>query len=196
VYLDIATRVGTAFKRKIQINGTGLIWDNGVFNDSNDPGNTAGVPDTSHATDAVRLVVSMYEAGIVFSLSDVQRLTNTLTDIIWDGSTSAPRFANYINGANTTYRNIEAWRNGAIYPGWALLGKYSAKAQNAMSYLLKAMIDGGNPSPSISANASSYGFVAQSGHLLRNSSIAGNTLSAVTSVQKPSSPINLLVTRP
>jgi hypothetical protein len=99
----------------------------------------------------------------------VERVANTLSDTIWNGSSADALFANYINGSNTIYRNrSEAGRNGLIYAAWVLLGGYSEKAQQAASYLLKAIVEG-RKNPSINYNASSYGKVALSGHLLRNS---------------------------
>ncbi len=50
-----------------------------------------------------------------------------------------------------------------------MLGKYSAKAQTALSSMLKAIVDG-KKNPSIGYNATRSGKVALSGHLLRNSS--------------------------
>ena len=38
--------------------------------------------------------------------------------------------------------HAQAGQNGAVYEGWVLLGKYSTKAQMAVSYLLKAIVDG------------------------------------------------------
>ncbi len=53
----------------------------------------------------------------------------------------------------------------SIYAGWALLGAYSSKAQQVLNSTLKAIDEG----QTIGQNGSSYGYVALSGHLLRNS---------------------------
>jgi hypothetical protein len=170
LYLDVATRIATAFKRKLQMQGTGWIWDNGTAHPESGQ-NTQLVPDTSHANDEARLVVFMHEAGIIFTLDDLQKFANTLTDTIWNGSTDNPMFSNYINGSNATYRGrTAAGANGGVYHGWALIGKYSTKAQTALSYLLKSIVEG-KRNPSIDENACcGYAKVALTGHLLRNSS--------------------------
>jgi hypothetical protein len=169
MYLDIATRVATGFKRRLQPKGSGWVWDEGLVAISD---NYAKTPDTSHANSEARLLVLNYEAGVVFTLNDVQKMANTLSDNIWNGSTSNPLFSNYINGSNSQYRTrTQAGQNGAVYAGWALLGKYSTKAQMAVSYLLKAIVDG-KKNASIGYNATRGGKIALSGHLLRNSSTA------------------------
>jgi hypothetical protein len=186
MYLDIATRIAQGFKRKLQPQGTGWIWDNGTAHPDGGA-NTQLVPDTNHANGEAKFVVLTYEAGVGFSLTDVQKMANTLTDTIWNGSTSDPMFANYINGSNALYRNRTDWSNGGVYHGWAMVGKYSTKAQTALSYLLKAIVDGkGNPSV-YENGCCGYAKVSLSGHLLRNS--APSSLP-----QKPSPPINLVVT--
>jgi hypothetical protein len=189
IYLDIATRIAQGFKRKLQPRGTGWTWDNGTAHPESGQ-NTQLVPDTSHANDDARLIVFTYEAGVVFTLDDVQRMANTLSDIIWNGSLDDPMFANYINGANTLYRNNTAWSNGSVYHGWSLLGKYSSKAQTALSYLLKAVVEG-KQNPSVDVNrCCGYGPLALSGDLLRNSGVS----LPPPPPQKPSAPINLVVT--
>jgi hypothetical protein len=186
IYLDIATRIGTAFKRKLQTQKEGWIWDNGTAHAEGGK-NTERVPDTSHANDEVRFVVFAYEAGIVFSLNDVEKFGKTLTDRIWNGSIDNPMFANYINGANATYRGRKAGAYGGVYHGWALLGKYSAKAQTALSYLLKAIVEG-KRNPSIRENGCcGFAKVALTGHLLRNSQ-------AVLQSSTPTEPSKLVVT--
>jgi len=167
LYRDLAQGVGEGFKGRLQPAGTGWVWDNGVI-PSGYGGIYAGVPDTAHANRESMMVVYMHEVGIVFSVSDVQRMANTLSGTIWNGSISNPLFSNYINGSNITFSNRTApGSNGAIYPGWALLGGYSQKAQDAVGYLFKAIVDG-KSNPSIDYNSTTYGKVALSGHLLRN----------------------------
>jgi len=193
MYLDIATRVSQAFKRKLQPQGTGWIWDKGLLNASNDPGNLAGVPDTSHINDEARLLVFAYEAGIVFTLADIQKLANTLTDTVWNGSTDNPLFSNYINGSNIAYRtSTDAGSVGNIYAGSALLGKYSSKAQIAISDMMKAIADG-KQNASIAYNSSSYGKVALSGHLMRNGGAAPMQTPAK---QTPATPTNVVTQTP
>ena len=102
----------------------------------------------------------------VFTRRDVERMAHTLTDTIWNGSLSAPRFSNYINGGNKPYRpNDKPYDVGNVCPGWALFGEYSTEARRILSHTLKAIGEG----QTVGQNASSYGYVALNGHLLRNS---------------------------
>jgi hypothetical protein len=170
LYRDLAKGVGEGFKSRLQPARTGWVWDNGII-PSGYGGVYAGVPDTAHTNRESMMVIYMHEAGIVFSLSDVQRMANTLADTIWNGSITNPLFSNYINGSNIVFSNrTQPGSNGAIYLGWALVGGYSDKAQEAVSYLLKAIVDG-KSNPSVDYNATSYGKVALSGHALRNSAL-------------------------
>jgi hypothetical protein len=184
IYLDVATRVAAGFKRRLQPNRTGWIWDVGLHTES---GNYAKLPDTAHASEAMLMILA-YEAGIVFSLGDVQRMANTLSDIIWNGSISNPMFSNYIDGSNLQYRTrTQPGENGLVYSAWALTGKYSVNVQTAISSLLQAII-AGKQNPSIAYNATSYGKVALSGHLLRNS-----TEGTIAPPQSLAAPVNLKV---
>lgn len=130
------------------------------------------IPDTSHFNPYVGAAVAFHEAGLtdvltgqtVFSNSDMQALAKTFSAVIWNGSTSDPRFSNYMNGSNAVYSNLAAWENGSVLNGPALLARYSPTAMTAFSYLLKAMIDG-PANPTVSANSSDFGWVGVSGTL-------------------------------
>ena len=164
-YRDLATRIAQGFQRKLEPHGQGWIWDNGTIDIGYD-GNQEGVPDTSHANREPMMMVLMHEAGIVFTRQDLERLAHTLTDTIWNGSLTAPRFANYINGSNKPYRRSEEPSSvGNVYPGWALLGRYSAEAQEVLVHTCQAIQE----DQTIGQNAGSYCHLALSGHLLRNS---------------------------
>jgi hypothetical protein len=170
LHRSLATGLAQSFKGRLQPYGTGWIWDNGIIPEGYG-GNYEGVPDTSHANREAMMVVYMHEAGLVFSLQDVERMANTLSDTMWNGSTINPMFANYINGSNVVFSNRTApGSNGAIYFGWALLGRYSDKAQQAASYLLKAIVEG-KSNASGDYNSSAYGKVAVSGDLATNSEL-------------------------
>jgi hypothetical protein len=165
-YREVAVRGAEAFRRGLHEAGTAWSWsdDAALLGVS---GNEAGVPDTSHANREPMWMVFSYEAGIVFTRDDVERMAATLTDVIWNGSLDDPRYTNYIDGSNLPYRGVEAWANGIVYHGWALVGRYSEDAQRALEHTLGA-IEAGVRNPSLTRNGSSYGRVALSGHLLRN----------------------------
>jgi len=139
LFLDLAKQLGENFKTRLQPNGTGWIWDNGTIaigsqkspsGGTNDVGNQEGVPDTQLAGASVKMMVYMHEAGLVFDRTDVGRMANTLTDTMWNGDMFKMTFSNYINGSQKAFRTrSEPGSNGYIGMGWALLGRYSQKAQ-------------------------------------------------------------------
>jgi hypothetical protein len=165
LYRDIALRVGRGFKRKLSPHGEGWIWDNGTVDL---PDNHEPVPDTSHANREPRMMVEMYEAGLVFTRSDVVRMGRTLTDTIWNGSLTSPLFSNYINGSNAQYRRYtEPGENGTVYDGWPFPGVEEPKVQEVMFAILKA-IENGQRNASLDRMNNATGKLALSGHLLRN----------------------------
>ena len=174
--LEIARTVGQAFKGKLSPCGRGWIWESQTIpigsdtdNTPGSVGNQAGVPDTSHTNREPMLMISLYEAGIMFNREDIQRMAYTLVDSIWNQSYSNPSFSNYINGSDKPYRVYkEAGLNGPIYHGWALVGGYSDSAQKVLLATLKAILSG-KRNPSLERNVTGYGGgLALSGHLLRN----------------------------
>jgi hypothetical protein len=175
-YRDIATAVGEAFKAKLTPSGRGWIWESNTIpigsdtdNTPGSVGNQAGVPDTSHANREAMFVAYLYEAGLVFSKEDVERMANTFVDNIWNQSIENPSFANYINGSNRPYRvYMEPGLNGSIYHGWAIVGGYSPEAQNILYHAMKAIVRG-RKNPSLTRNKTGYGgMLALTGHMLRN----------------------------
>ncbi len=136
-YRDLAVQIGSVFKPKLSPNGAGWIWDNGTIPIGSQTGNQVGVPDTQTAASAVRMVAIMYDAGLVFTRADVDRMASTLTDIIWNGAVDNPQFANYINGSNKAFRG---WTgpgdNGLVTLGWGMLSRYSQKAYDALDKLM------------------------------------------------------------
>jgi hypothetical protein len=170
---DIATRVAEGFRRELEENGQGWIWDSDAVLGDFDSRNTVPYHDVSHANREPMMMVFMHEAAIEFTKPDLERMAATLTEIIWNGSLDAPLFSNYINGSNADYNNCgNSGCVGNVYSGWALLARYSEKAHQALSYTLKA-IDGGK---SIGQNNSSYGKIALSGHLLRSQIGTGSAI--------------------
>lgn len=67
--------------------------------------------DLSHANATVDFVLRAHRSGIEFSRGDVQALTKTMKEMIWDGSLHRPDFAYFVNGA---LRNT-----GTIPPLWS-----------------------------------------------------------------------------
>jgi hypothetical protein len=173
---EVASAVGHAFQSKLAPQGRGWVWESQTITIGSDTdntpgsvGNQAGVPDTSHTNREPMLMISLHEAGILFSEDDIRRMGYTLVDTLWNRSYEDPSFANYLNGSDKPYRVYkEPGLNGAIYHGWALVGGYCPAAQDVLAETLKAIFLG-KKNPSLERNTTSYGAtVGLSGHLLRN----------------------------
>ena len=66
------------------------------------------------ACTATTAVIDAYEAGVVITRRDLDGLANLLTEVMWDGSLTSPRFSNSVDGGNAPYKGYGAWNNGAI----------------------------------------------------------------------------------
>jgi hypothetical protein len=168
--------IGAAFKDKLRVYKTGWIWENQTIpigsdtdNTPGSVGNQGGVPDVSHTNREAFLMQTLHEMGLLFSRSDLERMAGTFTDLMWNGSLDEPAFSNYMNGNDEPYRVYKKpGLNGSIYHGWAFVGAYSPKAQEALVATLKAILKG-RMNPSLERNKTSYGGVmALAGHALRN----------------------------
>ncbi len=172
LYREYSSRIALGFRlsRQFQQNGN-WIWDVGKWPIAQGD-NLTGVPDTSHANREPMMVVAMAEAGIEFTQEEIRAMAKTLVNSIWNGDTSDPKFANYIDGQNLAYRTAPPWANGIIYHGWDMVGKYSAEALRVLAITHNRIITR-KPSdpafnPSLGANASSYGRMMLAGTLARN----------------------------
>jgi len=181
MYQDMARQIGEAFKAKLIPVGNGWIWESQTIpigsdtdNTPGSVGNQAGVPDTSHTNRESMLMVSQYEAGLVFNEEDLKRMAHTFTDFIWNQSPESPMFSNYINGSDLPYRVYKKpGLNGSIYHGWALIGGYSEEAQQVLLWTLRA-IALRHMNPALERNTTSYGGrLALCGHILRNFALVG-----------------------
>ena len=177
---EVAHNIGLAFQSKLAPCRRGWIWESQTIDIGSDTdntpgsvGNQAGAPDTSHTNREPMLMISLHEAGILFTRQDIERMGYTLVDNIWNQSYTNPSFANYINGSDKPYRVYkEPGLNGPIYHGWALVGGYSPAAQRVLVATLKAVLLG-KKNPSLVRNFQSYGGgLALTGHLLRNFAVA------------------------
>ncbi|MCG5454656.1 hypothetical protein PSH03_003818 [Micromonospora sp. PSH03] len=109
-YLDRARRTGQFFKGRLTLNGDAYTW-------TYSPQSTA-VEDTSHANIDVGAARELYESGNVFTATDMQRFTNTLTQLMWNGSLTTPRVSKFVNGTGDesfSWRLVE-WLE---YAQWA-----------------------------------------------------------------------------
>ena len=168
LYREYAQRIATGFRRHVTVHSGSWIWDYGTIPIS-EGGNLDGSPDTSHANREPMMVMAMHEAGIEFTVEDIQSMASTLVNIIWNQSESSPAFNNYIDGGNLGFVSLGPWQNGNVYLGWNALGRYSKPAERAMALAYQKMITSPGVNPSIAMNAGSYGDIEMSGTLLRNS---------------------------
>ncbi len=187
---EIARTVGRAFQSKLAPCGRGWIWESQTIQIGSDTdntpgsvGNQAGAPDTSHTNREPMLMISLYESGLVFTRADLERMSYTLVDNIWNQSYDNPSFSNYINGSDKPYRVYkEPGLNGPIYHGWAMVGGYSPDAQKVLFATLKAILLG-KTNPSLVRNVSGYGgTLALCGHLLRNYALGAHPATPVVPV--------------
>jgi hypothetical protein len=104
--------------------------------------------DTGHYSRWPKLLVYAYDAGTVVQLPHILKTANLFTRIIWDGSTTFPRFRNRTDGRNSLYRNVrDPWENGAIYNGFASLGRFDSTALTAAEATMDCIIANcGSPS--------------------------------------------------
>jgi len=169
LYREVAERIGTDFKARLHPQGGGYIWDEGKplseWKRAGYPDYESPAHDTSHANREAMMVVLLYEAGIVFTETDLDRMAYTFTDAICKGSEGSPHFTNYIDGSDAPLGRAKAGGVGNVFDGWILLGRYSARVQATGCALAAAIEKGG----SIGQNGSSYGRLELTGHLLRNS---------------------------
>jgi len=92
LYLEYATRVAKGFRTHIPVQNGSWIRDRGIV-PITAGANLNGSPDTSHANREPMMVVSIYEAGIEFTLADLQAMASTFTQLIWNQSDADPMFA-------------------------------------------------------------------------------------------------------
>jgi hypothetical protein len=168
-YLEFAQRIAEGFHRHVTVVDGCWIWDKGTVQIEAGQ-NLHGTPDTSHANREPLMVVAMYEAGIEFTLADVQAIATTLVRKIWNQDPSNPMFANYIDGNNALYRNAGPWTNGLLYAGWSAVGRYSTVAEGILETVYGSIRtpQALSTNPSLRSNGSSYGHVAFPGVLARN----------------------------
>jgi hypothetical protein len=162
-YLTLATEMVNGFKdRLVVFTGNSLIWDQGLSPET--PGHA---PDTEHANRYPDMVIDAINAGIgSITSTDLTKISNLLTAVIWDQSISSPQFTNYIDGNNDLFRTRPAWNNGLIYSGWVKLAEYDAGVLAVSDAALKAIVAGVR-NPSLGYMSTYHGKMALSGHLAK-----------------------------
>ena len=171
LYFEYATRIGTEFKRHINIQtGGAYLWDSGIETTGGggqDPDSLTGYADTSHSNREAWFVIVMYETGIPgYTLSDVMAMSYNFIDAIWNQDLANPMFSNYINGSNLMYRTANPWENGIIYAGWSMLSKYNPAVKTIIDKSINLIRAGGGLNASLGVgNNNSYGRIALAGNV-------------------------------
>jgi hypothetical protein len=162
-YASLATHLLEELKQRLMPHyDSSLVWDR----------DSSRAPDTAHANRIPVMLVDAYAAGISVSSAEIRGVSNLLTRIIWDGSSTSPRFTNHIDGGNSEIFGRPPWANGLIYSGWVTLGAYDAQAQRVAEAVLHAIIAGAD-NPSLAYMKSPRGKLALMGYITRNMRVAG-----------------------
>lgn len=95
-YLDKSKKAAQYFKNRLTTNGTAYSWYYADFAGSK-------LEDASHINVDMEFIEEMYKGGDIFTSSDMEKFTDTLTAVMWNQSTSAPQIYNEITGVNGNY---------------------------------------------------------------------------------------------
>jgi hypothetical protein len=93
-YLSKANKMAQYLKNNLTANGTAYTWN---YSDS---GTTP--EDTSHGHVDMAFIAEMYRSGLIFTGSDMEKFTDTLTVKMWNQSLTAPTLARYVSGLSPT----------------------------------------------------------------------------------------------
>lgn len=119
-YLDKAQKMNTYFKNRLTLTGSTYNWKYGGYASS-------PVEDASHANDDLKSVLEMYNRGLIYNGTDLERFTDTLTATVWNQSTSAPKLHNYVDGTQGPTRP-EDWIYSLAMTGWTQLAQFDHQA--------------------------------------------------------------------
>ncbi|NEE02297.1 carbohydrate binding domain-containing protein [Phytoactinopolyspora halotolerans] len=137
-YLDRAQRNGQYFKNALTLSGDDYIWNYAYY--------TSTPEDTSHANLDVGAAREMYQRGVVFNATDMQRFTNTIATRMWNGSTTSPAVTKYVDGSGDTsfskylveWTQYAQWKR-SLY--WVVAEQYrNSSAQSGYDMLALARI--------------------------------------------------------
>src|SRR5690606_3188549 len=78
------------FKSSLTTSGTAYNWKYAGY--------SATVEDTSHGNVDLNAAIEMFNNGQIFTGSDMDKFTSTLTTKVWNQSAIAPLLHNYVDG--------------------------------------------------------------------------------------------------
>ncbi|WP_127585926.1 hypothetical protein [Paenibacillus koleovorans] len=117
-YLTKAQKMGTFFKNDLATvstgAGTAYSWGYLSFD--------AKKEDISHANLDLSVAIELYQAGQVFNATDMERFSRTLTELVWNQSTSSPLLHNYVDGSQGSACQDFMWTYDM--PGWMELAQF------------------------------------------------------------------------
>ena len=134
---------------------------------------TVPSPDTTHTNREAFFIDTAAQTGIVFTDTDVERVGNTVTSLIWNGSLADPRCANFHTGDNSPYKNRGPWEWGLLYDGWVRSGRVHPTVQAVCQSILDLTQTDPGINPTVSRSNHNAAVVAMSGHLARDRWING-----------------------
>ncbi len=99
-YLDRASELATSFKNNLLVvaNGLAYDWDYADPLLPNDSAPLQTVEDTSHANIEVGFAKLCYQMGVVFTSTDMQMFSNTLTIDMWNHNLKSPVVSARVDG--------------------------------------------------------------------------------------------------
>jgi hypothetical protein len=138
-YLDRARGTGQFLKNGMTLDGEAYTWK---YSSRSAAGSAE---DTSHANIDIGAARELYDSGNIFTATDMQRITNALTQKMWNGSLTAPVVKKYVNGTGDNSMSIYLveW---AEYAQWAknilpiIAEQYRSTGNSAYAMLALARI--------------------------------------------------------
>lgn len=129
-YLERATKMARFFNAKMSIVDGGYIWN---YWDAARPEDAPGqamckTEDTSHGAIDVGFAVDAYEAGVVFTRQDIDRIALNYSKHIWNRSVEKPGYCLYVDRR----RDPAGEKDKTAVTGWQLLSRYSPEVAKAV----------------------------------------------------------------
>ncbi|WNQ08852.1 hypothetical protein MJA45_14445 [Paenibacillus aurantius] len=124
-YLDKATKMGNYFKNHLTASGSSYVWDYAAYAGS-------AVEDASHGNIDINAALQLYNHGLVFNGTQLEQLTDTLTANLWNGSLTAPKLHNYVNGTQGSASSDYLYT--LDIPGWTKLAQFDNTAWKIAAY--------------------------------------------------------------
>ncbi|MBP1992410.1 DUF642 domain-containing protein [Paenibacillus eucommiae] len=142
-YLNRANKMATAFKNKLSTNASGGYqwnywsnhgsWDNNFWFDNASV--YTFVDDLTHSAVALTGAIEAYRHGQVFSQTDMVKFSKTLTDVMWNGSTSPYLISHSLDTTGTYPIHYHSWTPYAGF--WGMLAEVNASMKPIISGIVK-----------------------------------------------------------